>query len=86
MKLFVALMTLVFSTSLWACPGCLGSDPRAEMWVVYSIGIFILLVYIPFFLLYRMIVKNRNAHLVGRELSESTAQGPSESVNDISTK
>lgn len=53
-------------TETYACPGCMGGDGKTDLYIVYAIMIFILLIYIPFFLIYRTIIKNRNAHLIGQ--------------------
>lgn len=44
-----------------ACPGCAGSmDDPYKGNIVYILGGFILLTYIPFYLIYRTIIKNKN--------------------------
>lgn len=44
-----------------ACPSCMGSmdDPKSGN-LVYILGGFIVLTYIPFYLIYKTIIKNRN--------------------------
>lgn len=51
-----------------ACPACAGSlqNPK-DKYLVYSLIVFIVLIYIPFYLLYRTIIKNRHLN----ELKES---------------
>jgi hypothetical protein len=63
MKITLALLAIISSSTLLACPGCAGSmdDPLAGN-VVYILGIFVLLTYIPFYLIYRTIIKHRNAN------------------------
>ncbi|EQC47069.1 hypothetical protein M899_0210 [Bacteriovorax sp. BSW11_IV] len=48
-----------------ACPACAGSlqNPK-DKFLVYSLMIFIALIYIPFYLLYRTIYKNRNLNQI----------------------
>jgi len=68
MKALMATLLLLFSSTLLACPGCAGSmdDPLAGN-VVYVLGIFILLTYIPFYLIYRTIIKHRNANAIAED-------------------
>lgn len=44
-----------------ACPYCAGSltNPR-DQYLVYILGVFVLLTYIPMYFLYRMIKKNKD--------------------------
>ena len=52
--LFVILLSL-FSIAAWACPGCAGgSADNKSMNTVWILGIFILLTYVPFYLLFRI--------------------------------
>jgi hypothetical protein len=59
MKYFIlTLLFSLFSFAAWACPGCAGgSADNKSMSTVWILGIFILLTYIPFYLLYRIIKK-----------------------------
>lgn len=78
MKLLALFFLMIFPTLAIACPGCVGSDGgMKDLYVVYVIMGFILLVYIPFFLLYRMIIKNNKAHMIGREESVETVEASS---------
>ena len=49
-----------------ACPGCAGSmnNPK-DARLVWILIIFIILIYIPFYILYRTIIKNRNLNKTG---------------------
>lgn len=60
-KLLVSLFFAIISLSSLACPGCAGSmeDPKNN-YIVAALCIFILLTYIPFYLIYRTIIKNRH--------------------------
>ncbi len=60
-KLLIAvLFNAIISTSAWACPGCAGSmDNPKDTRIVYILMVFIALIYIPFMLIYRTIIKNR---------------------------
>lgn len=53
---------VLFSTQFaLACPMCAGSDLNpADKYLVHILGGFIILTYIPFFLLYKMVIKNRH--------------------------
>lgn len=44
-----------------ACPACAGSltNPK-DRYLVYILGVFVLLTYIPMYFLYRMIKKNKD--------------------------
>ena len=60
-KIFIYLILILSSRILLACPGCAGSmDNPKESIVVWILSSFIILTYIPFFILYRIIIKNRN--------------------------
>ena len=58
----------VFAGEALACPACAGSlqNPK-DKYLVYSLIVFIVLIYIPFYLLYRTIIKNKDLN----ELKES---------------
>ncbi len=48
-----------------ACPLCAGSsDNPRDGYIVYILMGFIALTYIPFYILYRTIIKNRNSELI----------------------
>jgi hypothetical protein len=61
MKILAALFSFLFSFAAMACPYCMTDmdNPSAKN-VIYVLMIFIALTYIPFAILYRMIIKNRN--------------------------
>lgn len=65
MKKYFLLFIFLFSEALLACPTCIGSgnNPKAAN-IVYILGGFIVLTYIPFFLIYRTIIKHRNINNV----------------------
>jgi hypothetical protein len=58
--------------SALACPSCAGSmnNPK-EKYIVYILGGFILLTYIPFYLIYRTIIKHRHADQLVNESTNS---------------
>lgn len=61
MKLFFGLVLFWISQLTLACPGCAGSmDNPNDMKVVWILCGFILLIYIPFFLIYKTILKHQN--------------------------
>lgn len=82
MKYFLAIaaaLVFILPETSWACPGCVGSDGgKRDLYVVYVIMGFIALIYIPFFFLYRTIIKNRKAHEIGEseEVLESVKNAP----------
>jgi Ni,Fe-hydrogenase I small subunit len=58
-KLLLAL--LLTSSKLMACPGCAGSMENSKQGnLVPILIIFIALTYIPFYMIYKMIIKHRN--------------------------
>jgi hypothetical protein len=59
MKLLTVLFSIFLIDTALACPGCIGSNPK-DQYLVYILGGFILLTYIPFFFLFRMIKKHHN--------------------------
>ena len=58
-KLFIAFLFILESAN--ACPGCAGSmnNPK-DKYLVYILMGFIALCYIPFYIIYRTIIKHRN--------------------------
>ncbi|MCR9203448.1 MAG: hypothetical protein NXH75_02655 [Halobacteriovoraceae bacterium] len=59
-KLFI-LTFFLFSELALACPGCVGSMGNEKMGnIVPILAGFIVLTYIPFYLIYKTIIKNRN--------------------------
>jgi len=58
----VAIVSIFVVENAWACPGCAGSMDKNGSYakLVYILGGFILLTYLPFSILYGMIIKNRN--------------------------
>lgn len=64
MKAITTLILLFFiNFSIWACPACAGSmQNESDKYIVVALGVFILLTYIPFYILYSTIIKNRNVN------------------------
>jgi hypothetical protein len=58
-KLFLCFLFILESVN--ACPGCAGSmnNPK-DKYLVYILMGFIALCYIPFYIIYRTIIKHRN--------------------------
>jgi len=58
------LLALLFVSSIqyaYACPMCAGSGSNTgDKYIVYILAGFIILTYIPFFFLYKMVIKNRH--------------------------
>ena len=58
--LFAILFNFLTFSNAWACPGCAGSmDHPQDSSLVYIVMVFIGLIYIPFTLIYKTIIKNR---------------------------
>ena len=58
-KLFICFLFILETAQ--ACPGCAGSmnNPK-DKYLVYILMAFIALCYIPFYIIYRTIIKHRN--------------------------
>ena len=57
---------------LLACPGCAGSmDNPRDLTYIYVLGGFVALIYIPFFIIFRVINKNKDSNLTEQEALES---------------
>ncbi|MBT7608600.1 MAG: hypothetical protein HN576_02515 [Bacteriovoracaceae bacterium] len=58
------LFSIFFTNSAWACPGCAGSmDNSKYQYTAYILMVFIGLVYLPFFIIYKTIWKHRKGVL-----------------------
>lgn len=69
MKAFIALLIYFSGQVAMACPACAASNmdnPQAS-YMVYILMAFIGLTYIPFYLLYRMVYKNRHFNQITAE-------------------
>jgi hypothetical protein len=65
----VFLFSLFFVSDLLACPYCAGNDQGGkDSNTTLVLGIFILAIYIPYYIIYRLIKKNRQL----REAHESS--------------
>ena len=53
------LFSFFISLNVWACPLCVGQDSRDKNYI-YIISIFIVLIYIPMFWLYKTFMKYKN--------------------------
>lgn len=61
MKRITALIFLAVTDFAFACPSCIGSMEDTKYGnIVYILGGFILLTYIPFYLIYKTVIKNKN--------------------------
>lgn len=59
MKNKIVFLLMIISGQALACPTCI-SDPETSKTYLIVIWTFIALIYIPFFLIFRSIIKNRN--------------------------
>lgn len=63
MKYSLALTLILLSSKIMACPGCAGSMENSKQAnLVPILIVFIALTYVPFYLIYKMIIKHRNFH------------------------
>ena len=60
-KYILSFLLILLPVIVEACPGCAGSvNNKADNYTVYILMGFIALVYIPFFMLYRLFFKYKN--------------------------
>ncbi len=59
-KLAAFFLALFTWGQAMACPMCAGSSGGNDQYLVYILMGFVALTYIPFFFIYRTIIKNRN--------------------------
>ncbi len=87
MKDFIKILFLFTFVQLVssACPGCAGSmDNPKEANLVWILSGFILLTYIPFYILYRTVFKN--GHLNDAVISDSNPENVKEINQDAEIK
>lgn len=72
LRLMTFLFLITFIESVQACPGCAGSmgNPK-DKYLVYILSVFILLCYIPFYYLYKTIIKYRNFNEIIENVKEA---------------
>lgn len=70
MKNSLIFLLILFSGQALACPTCM-SDPETSKTYLIVIWTFIFLIYIPFFILFRSIIKNRN---INKQIQEETVK------------
>ena len=64
----IKFLTILFFSAFFnipslACPACAGSmQNESDKYIVVALGVFVLLTYIPFYILYSTIIKNRNVN------------------------
>jgi len=61
MNKLLILSTILAGQVLVACPNCAGSENAADKYTVYILSAFIVLTYVPFYLLFKMASKH-NPH------------------------
>jgi hypothetical protein len=60
MKKLVLFFTLIYSQIIMACPYCAGSDGNeGDQYIVYVLAGFIILTYVPFYIIFKMAHKKR---------------------------
>ncbi len=52
----------LFSTPVFACPMCAGTDTGKDKYTVWILGAFVLLTYIPYTIIYRLMKKGKEAN------------------------
>ena len=64
-KLLFSVLLIVFPLVSISCPGCAGSvNNQADNYTVYILMGFIVAIYIPFFMLYKLFFKYKNINKV----------------------
>ena len=62
---FLMMILLYFPQVILACPGCAGStNNEADNYTVYILIGFIIAIYIPFFLLYKLFFKYKDINKI----------------------
>ena len=62
---FLMMILLSFPQVILACPGCAGStNNEADNYTVYILMGFIIAIYIPFFLLYKLFFKYKDINKI----------------------
>ena len=64
MKKKLAIITsffLIQSGNALACPTCVSSDPK-DKYYIYVVSIFVLLIYIPMFYMFKTFIKHKNVN------------------------
>ena len=59
LKFLSFLALIVFSSTASACPNCAGSDNAADKYTIYVLAVFILLTYIPFYIIFKTAAKKK---------------------------
>lgn len=59
MKILVIILSTLLPALVLACPNCAGSDNAQDKYTVYILAGFIILTYIPFYLLYKTAFKHK---------------------------
>ena len=57
----IIALTMITSGEVLACPMCSGQDPR-DKYYIYVVAVFILLIYIPMFYMFKTFFKLRNVN------------------------
>jgi hypothetical protein len=68
LRYFLCMGSLFFCELSFCCPACAGTlnNPN-DKYVLLVIGIFIAFTYIPFYLIWRLIIKNRNLNKISQK-------------------
>jgi hypothetical protein len=63
-KLFLFLMTLFLISAAQACPNCAASNTEKDNVVIFLLAGFILLTYIPYYIIFRLAKKGQKRQYV----------------------
>lgn len=66
-KILLWILTFSFSVAAWSCPYCNSLSKDKTPYMLIVVGIFILLTYIPFYILFRAAKKYDPKQLDGNE-------------------
>ena len=57
---YISLIFFILTSPIYACPMCAGTPRYKDRFTVYLLGVFILLTYIPYTIIYRLTKKYKH--------------------------
>jgi putative Mn2+ efflux pump MntP len=65
-KLSIVLFSFILSRNALACAMCMGTNPK-DKYFLYVVGVFIVLIYIPMYYLFKTFMKYRKVNQIPSE-------------------
>lgn len=62
-KIWLTIFLMILSDKLMACPMCVGDNPN-DKYYLWVIGVFVLLIYIPMFYLFKTLMKHKDINKI----------------------